>query len=88
MLIETARWVQPTHVVELRTLNAHRNLPPEGSWLPAYSGGPTVNPAFLCGLPALEQSSQLAVVCRPTHPLHGACAVCICVVHATRMLPV
>ena len=65
MLVETARLAQPTHVVQLQTPNMHRNLPPEGSWLPAYdNSGPPANPTFLCSLPAIGASSDPAVVCR------------------------
>jgi len=65
MLVETARLAQPTHVVQLQTPNVHRNLPPEGSWLPAYDSGPPANPAFLCSLPAIGSSSDPTVVRRP-----------------------
>ena len=64
MLVGTAQLVQPSHVVELQTPLANRNLPPEGSWLPACAHGSPAEPAFLCTLPALGQThEQPAVRC-------------------------
>ena len=64
MLTETARLAQPTHVIQLQTPNLHRNLPPEGSWLPAYDSRTPANPAFLCSLPAIGISSESTAVRR------------------------
>ena len=62
MLIGTVQLVKPSHVVELQGPAENRNLPPQGSWLPAYDPDASVEPFLLCTLPALAQRNELPSV--------------------------